>query len=213
MNYAWVTLLATDNFIQGVILLNNSLKKVKTKYPLLVIATNNLKKETFLLLEKEGISYKVFPYISFFCDGDRNMRFWAGKVDQTENVWWNCTFSKIYMFLFTDFEKVCFLDADIEMIKNCDYYFNFPTPAAFCYPNSVGMAGGTIVITPNVNSYLQCLSIGGQEGIVNDEMLWYEWYPNFINEKDHMLPYEDFCHNELNTHRLLHYDGQNKPWM
>lgn len=213
MKYAWVTLLATDNFIQGAILLNNSLKKVNTKYPLFVIATNNLKKETLMLLEEENIPYRIFPYLSFFCDGDRNMKYWEGKVDQTENVWWNCTFSKIYMFLFTEFEKICFLDADIELIKNCDNYFDFPAPAAFCYPNSEGMAGGTIIVEPNIESYLQCLSIGVQEGVVNDEMIWHRWYPNFIYEKNHILPYEDFCGDDINKCKLIHYDGPNKPWL
>lgn len=117
------------------------------------------------------------------------------------------------MFLFTEFKKVCFLDADIEVIKNCDYYFNFPTPAAFCYPHSEGMAGGTIVIEPDVNSYLQCLAIGVKEGIVNDEMIWYEWYPNFVNEPTHILPYSDFCCDSSNSNKLLHYDGMNKPWL
>ena len=215
--YAWITLLATDNFLPGVIMLNNSLKKVNTEYPLYVIATNNLAQKTFDALEKENILYKVYPYISFFCDGNRNLDFWKDVVDQRENVWWNCTFSKIYMFLFTEFEKICFVDADVEFLKNCDNYFSYPTPAAFCYPYSDGMPGGTMVITPSEKDFFKCLQIGSKLGIVNDEMIWYEWYPNFKNEPDHILPSEDFNYennvDNLNTAKLIHYDGQAKPWL
>ena len=56
-NYTWVTLLATDDYVSGVIGLNYSLLKVKSKYPLLVLAVDTLKKSTFQLLETENIKY------------------------------------------------------------------------------------------------------------------------------------------------------------
>lgn len=37
---------------------------------------------------------------------------------------------KFYSFELTDYKKICYLDGDILVIKNCDFIFNFRAPAA-----------------------------------------------------------------------------------
>ncbi len=219
-NYAWVTLLATDNFCGGVKMLNDSLKKVNSPYPLWVIATNNLAQSSFDFLEQENISYKIFPYVSFFCDGDRNLKYWGDTVNQRHNTWWNCTLSKNYMFLFTEFEKVIFVDADVEFIENCDNYFEYPIPATFDIQWSEGMHGGLILIKPNIEDFFKCMEIGCEPGVVNDEMVWLRWFPDFKQYPDHFFPYEDYrCRDDALYHpedvphyKLNHWDGPKKPW-
>lgn len=49
--YCWTTLLGTDDFVWGVIGLDLSLKKVESDYPLIVMAINSLKDETFKLMD------------------------------------------------------------------------------------------------------------------------------------------------------------------
>ena len=213
--YCWVTLLGTDNFCGGVKMLRDSLQRVKSKYPLYVIATNNLSQSSFDFLEQENIPYRVFPYISFFCEGDRN-NIWDTSQEQQENCWWNCTFSKIYAFLFTEFEKIIFVDADLEFISNCDNYFDFPIPAAFCSPYSEGMRGGTMLLEPGEKYFFECLNIGSQQGVVNDEVIWWKWFPEFKQKPEHHFPEEDWCcTGELGTgftQKLIHWDGFEKPW-
>ena len=41
-NYTYMTLLTNNTYVQGVILLNETLKKVKSKYPLIVLVTNEV---------------------------------------------------------------------------------------------------------------------------------------------------------------------------
>ena len=173
---------------------------------------------SFDFLEEENIPYRIFPYTSFFCDGDRNMKYWAGQVDQRENVWWNCTLSKNYMFLFTEYDKICFVDADVEFLENCDNYFDYPTPATFNIQWTEGMHGGMILITPNVEDYFKCMEIGCEPGIVNDEMVWWKWNPTFKEHPEHFFPAEDYCCSDDHIYNLqpnckfIHWDGFDKPW-
>lgn len=208
-NYAWVTLVATDNFAQGAIILAKSLKKVKSKYPLYIIATNNLSPTSFALFEENNIPYRVFPYMSFYCNGERNQNYYKDIVDQNKNARWNCTICKLYMFLFSDFDKVCYLDADIEFIQNCDYYFNYPHFSAFKPPISEEIVpwGGTIVIEPNEHDFIRGLKISSQLGVVNDEMIWDLMHPQFKYDSRYYLPFEDF------SVKFHHHDGPIKPWM
>lgn len=105
-NYTWVTLLATDDYVSGVIGLNYSLLKVKSKYPLLVLAVDTLKKSTFQLLETENIKYIKVPFLKY------------NKKQDNHN--YNLTINKFYIFSLTQYKKVCYLDADVIVIKNCD---------------------------------------------------------------------------------------------
>lgn len=114
--YCWTTLLATDNYVWGVIGLHYSLQRVETDYPLIVIATDNLSQETFNLLEKVGIQYKIFPYKEFIMQEDTYTHY-------------SCTINKFYAWTFTEYEKVGFIDADVLINLNIDFFFRFP---AFC---------------------------------------------------------------------------------
>lgn len=51
-NYAYTTLLATDDYVYGVIGLLFSLQEVQSKYPLHIIVTNNISDYTLSLLDE-----------------------------------------------------------------------------------------------------------------------------------------------------------------
>jgi glycogenin glucosyltransferase len=219
MKYTWTTLLATDNFVDGVIMLNNSLKKVQSKYDLLVMATNNLSQVTFDKLNNENIQYKLVPYLSFFATSSRNLPLWGHNIiDPREGTWWDCTLSKINMFLLTEYDRVCFLDADLEFLENCDHYFEYPTPSGYAFRWTEGMHGSIILIQPNIEDFLKCLSIGLRDGIVNDEMVWWYWNPSFKAQQNHHFPIDDIFLNlenipRVDNRKILHHDGFDKPWL
>jgi hypothetical protein len=50
-NYSYITLLSDDSYIFGVILLQESMKKVNTKYPLEVLVTPNVSRAVLVMLE------------------------------------------------------------------------------------------------------------------------------------------------------------------
>ena len=58
-NYRYITLLSDDSYIFGVILLQESLKKVNTQYPLEVLVTSNVSKPVLNILEQLNLTYYV----------------------------------------------------------------------------------------------------------------------------------------------------------
>ena len=129
--YCWTTLLGTDDFIWGVIGLHLSLKKVQSDYELIVLAVDNLKQETFTLLEHMGITYARVPNISF-----------------EHSQYYNCTINKFWAWALTGYDKVCFIDADTVVIQNIDFFFNF-TPFSSCVDGDGRVFGALFLLKPN----------------------------------------------------------------
>lgn len=130
-NYCWTTLLGTDDFIWGVIGLNLSLQKVQTEYPLIVLALNTLSKETFKILDQNNIKYVRIPDAGF-----------------NRGEYYDCTRNKFWAWMLTDFDKVCFIDADSVVIQNIDFFFNF-TPFSSCVDGEGRVFGALFLLKPN----------------------------------------------------------------
>jgi len=60
---AWVTLLTKTSYLQGCLVLQHSLVKVKSKYPLVVFATPELPNQAREILQKKGIRVRDIKYI------------------------------------------------------------------------------------------------------------------------------------------------------
>lgn len=217
--YAWITLIATNDFIPGAINLNKSLKKVKSKYPLLVIATNNIIKENLDLLESFGIEYRRFPYLSFVGDAPIEGKSWSLVEGDGDYRYWHCTMSKFYTFTFVDYDKVAFVDADILFRKNCDSYFtDYELPAAYIQPWDVTehvIHGSIWVVKPSYETFWEAIRIGTDNHFQEDQSVLHTLYKDFYlwNEKHH-LPQEDVWTKDTETRqRILHYDGPVKYWM
>lgn len=129
--YCWTTLLGTDDFIWGVIGLDLSLKKVESDYPLIVMAISSLKDETFELMNQMGIYYVRIPEIEF------------NGAD-----YYKCTINKFWAWAFTNFDKVCFIDADSVVIQNIDFFFNF-TPFSACVDGEGRVFGALFLLKPH----------------------------------------------------------------
>lgn len=115
-NFAWVTLLGNDEYMLPVIGLYQSFQKVKTAYPLIVIAVDTLSKETYDTLNNFGIDFKVFPNVA--------------KNEYERTDFQILTLNKFYAFHLTEYDKIIYLDADIIINQNIDYLFKWQAPAA-----------------------------------------------------------------------------------
>ena len=113
--YAWTTLLTTTDYLQSVLYLNASLKRVQSKYPLIIIVSDTIAFDVIPELERKGCLYYVVP------DLQRMHMQREFNIDML---------MKFYSFELTDYKKVCYLDGDILVVKNCDFIFNFRAPAA-----------------------------------------------------------------------------------
>ncbi len=57
-NYSYISLLTNDTYIYGILLLNESLKKVKSKYPLNILITEDVSEASREILNQFNISYQ-----------------------------------------------------------------------------------------------------------------------------------------------------------
>lgn len=164
-NNAYVTLVATDDYAYGAIGLNESLKKVQSKYPLIILATDQISLNTLQLFNQFNIAYKIVPHLEF------------NKQHPTKR--YRLTRSKIQLLTLIEFDKVCFLDADVIVIKNFDFLFE--KDYFFLYRQDDGetkkwmISGGMFIIQPNLDFYkkVYLMSYFYSE----DEQLWTYFYP------------------------------------
>lgn len=123
-NYSWVTFLSNDAYLCMVLMLNNSLVKQKSIYPLTCVTLKNslsseslniLKKLNMNIVEKEPLNLKK-ELISIY--------------EGTNLTNWGKALSKPVIFDLEQFEKCVYLDADTYLMKNCDELFEKPNMSA-----------------------------------------------------------------------------------
>ena len=117
-NYAFVSVLSTDDYLPGLLVFNKSLSDVESKYPFHVLLTTNIAKETISILDKNNIFYSV---VSKKMENPTNV---------SKNHRWFSTYYKLLVFDQVQYEKIVYLDADIVVLKNIDDLFLQPHMAA-----------------------------------------------------------------------------------
>lgn len=143
MKYAYVTLLSTDDYIIGVLGLKHSLDRVNCQYPFIVIVTQDISTDTIKILENNNIQYKIVNTIYFPETPGKNPKRYT-----------TCA-NKLYLYTFTEYQKVMFIDADCIITFNIDFMFDYPTPVFYAsniyteeYPAG-DLWGGLFIIEPN----------------------------------------------------------------
>lgn len=125
-NYSYVTLLTTDNYVQGVVLLKASLERVGAKYPLSVMITDNLSEKTLTVLE--SLKVNVIPVKKLATPEklyEKNKTVDAHMADV-----WKDVLTKFQVWQLTQFDKVIMLDCDLLFLKNPDDCFEKPEMTA-----------------------------------------------------------------------------------
>src|SRR3989344_6609098 len=122
--YTFLSILTSDDYLPGLLVLAHSLQKTGTPLPLLVLLTPNISSETLTTLDSHRIAYKVLDYELIN----------PTNVDKKHR--WFSTYSKIFAFCQTEYDKVVYLDADMLILRNIDELFNYPHMSA---TNSGGM--------------------------------------------------------------------------
>ncbi len=147
-NYAYITVLTNFKYLQGVLVLNDCLKKNKSKYPFWVIIPENCDANIIHSLTERKIQFIKMPNIM------------SEEIKSEKNaIWyWSETLFKLNIFRLTQFEKVVFLDADMIILKNIDELFErdhlSSVIAGKCLHSEWnGLNSGLIVIEPNEAEY------------------------------------------------------------
>lgn len=236
-NYAYITLL-TDNpsYINGVLLLRESLARVKSKYPLYVGITDDVPDEIKSVLKQAEIKTIVLDKL----ETPSNIYEHNKKADPMRADIWRYTPTKFNIFSLTQFDKIIYCDSDLMFYKNVDHCFEMPHMTAALdgeyfnlWPNWPHFNSGFVVIKPEKDlkdklfEFTKNLTIkeiedyrGGNTIIADQDLLnmyynkWSEqkelhldkWY-NVFNVHTH----HSDCSNIIDNAYFVHFVGS-KPW-
>lgn len=222
--FSYVTLLSSNDFLPGVLMLAWSLKSVGSKYPLYVLCSKFVSEESCLELSRRQIAFqKLEAHLSVQTDINIEMNYQH----------WNLTFDKLFVWTLNQFDKVVFLDSDIQVIKNIDYLFDCPHMSAvradaFNEPGLDKLNSGLMVVVPNKMEFegLCDLLNSGTLKLKNmgDQDVIRAFYDDWGTKKELTLPpglnvfYSEVSSGVIHRQDVepvsaIHYFGHKKPWM
>lgn len=229
MEHIFLSALATDNFLPGILILNQSLINVKSKFKLKVITVPSLSKEVFEILEEVGIETIMVEPI-------RNPM-------QPKQVRFKHSYTKLRMFDLVQFDKIVFLDADTLVCNPIDDLFNKPHMSAV---NTGGMLpefsdwqhlnSGVMVLEPNTllfEDFMRKKNIlpsvdGGDQGFLQSyfsewpSQEWLKLCHGYNLCVEHIPRYKELFGYDFTTNsnkvdqkliRIIHFWGSSKPWL
>lgn len=211
MNYAYVTLLSSVDYIPGVIILNKNLQELQSQYPLYVMITDNIYDKVIKYLEKEHINCLKVPTIEYP----------PVTLENMNNKRLETIASKINVFGLNQFDKVVYLDADSFFIKNIDELFTFPDGAL--YDDGTPGRGfcGLFVCCPRCHPLEYYIILIRSTHYWESDIIEELWFPFKTNES-YRIPRPYFVNiNQENFNSFfpleqnlcgLHFCGEYKPW-
>ncbi|MBU3073200.1 glycosyltransferase [Clostridium estertheticum] len=234
MKYAYLTIISTDDYLYGVLVLNNSLLKTKSNISLVVLVTQRVSVRTEKIINDMNIAtIRVENSIELLDNmGKKNVL--------AKHPHWNNTLDKLFMFELTQYSKIVYLDSDMLVINNIDHLFekehmsaviagkSYPGNEAWC-----GLNSGLMVIKPEkglIKEFIKLIPIVDKEKeCFGDQDIIQKYYKNWgqnreleLDEKYNMfLPYVDYYiknkgynlnGNDHKSISVIHFIQNKKPW-
>lgn len=229
---AYVTLLSNRRYLEGVLILNQSLLKVNSEYPLVCLLSADVSPELEQTVASYGI--KTLRIIDNTIGNDANK-------ERDSYKHWSFTFDKLCVFGLCEFEKIVFLDSDMIVLHNIDHLFDYPNlSAAVAGAKLFGwtkLNSGLMVIEPDKQVERELLqrapyiikdfqskqqSVGDQDVIqaywpcweVNKELLLDESYNMVADWMNIYIRKFGYSWNGKKGKRInvVHFIGHTKPW-
>ena len=229
---SYVTMLSTDHYLAGVLVLKCSLQLTRPQHPFHCLVTPNISSATLTLLEKNAVA--VIP---------------VGRIANPQNhnpqdrKFYN--YSKLNVWGMNQFSKVVYLDADMIVMHNIDELFDRPHMSSVnaerpIKPEWTQMNGGLFVVEPNRAEFEDMLLKVGriENGTARgDQAFFHTYYADWPEKHELHLPlaYNVF-HSQLDDYgrrfgffvdetvrcdnsdyderriKIVHYIGHRKPW-
>ncbi|PKI44534.1 hypothetical protein CRG98_035072 [Punica granatum] len=114
---AYVTFLAGDgDYVKGVVGLMKGLRKVRSKYPLVVAVLPDVPKEHSKILADQGCIVREIEAVSLP----------EKYQNQFARAYYAINYSKIRIWGFVEYSKMIYLDGDVQVYDNIDDLFDLP---------------------------------------------------------------------------------------
>lgn len=201
--YSYISIISTDSYLDGLLVLNSSLMKTNPSFPFLALLTQNISQKTINTLREHSIPYKILTKDIY------------NPTNINRDHRWFLTYCKLHIFNQTEFTKIVFLDADMLILKNIDELFDKPhmsaTNAGSMLPRKSSWThinSGLMVIEPSSKLYLDMISKVGKIEILesggtndrphagSDQDFLNAYYPDWPNKKELHLDHK---------YNILHY--------
>lgn len=224
MHKTYLTVLSSESYLPGVIILHNSLQK-HCSIGLVVLCCDDLDERIFQILTRLGIEHivmhdDVLPDFIKKAPREERMR----KMGE-----WERTFFKLRMFELNQFDKIVYLDSDMIVAKNIDELFDFPDMSAvpdalFYCKQTTDINSGTLVFVPKTG-FLDCIqselieqwNYGGYP--FGDQEIISRYWRNHQIPDSHYLPLEyNAAVSRMHLYiphikpKIYHYVNHFKPW-
>ena len=227
--YTYVCVLSTNNYLEGVLVLNENLKRLNSKYPLLCIINETITEESKNILTKFNIKYKQLNKINY-------------DIENIKFSHWKNTFDKLNIFSLIEYEKIVYLDLDFLILSNLDHLFgidNF-SMVSDCQDEKKYYCSALMIIKPNLKDYNNLIEICmnnlknqiadiGDQDIINEYFkdinvldIKYNCIRGIQDEK--LSVYDDIFNRYMEKRKMrycyysptpviIHYYGKTKPFM
>jgi alpha-N-acetylglucosamine transferase len=198
--FAFVTLLTSDSYLPGALVLCESLKNTGTRHDIVILCTPNLSEKTYDTLSHSFP--KVIKVNMIDSKDDHNLKI-LGRPEL------GITFTKIHIFNpnLLNYEKVCFLDADIMVISNIDMIFDYVADerVLFAAAPDVGWPdcfnSGVFVTKPNKAIFEDLFQRslknesfdGGDQGLLN------QYFSSWAEDSNNVTKKLPFTYNVTKT--------------
>ena len=224
-NYAYVLYLSNDTYLYGTITTYISLLLNNCKYPIYCCITNNLLPETIQTLKE----FNLFTIeVDKITPNDISLKYYrADDGSLFENNHWYRAFGKISIFNLETFNKIVYLDSDMQVVQNIDELFDKPHMSAVRAGEDLDwLNSGIMVIEPNSTEFNKLLEIvynNEDATIYNDEGIIKTYDPDWNSKVElHLSPIynlntlnqEEIKQNyniSTNELKVYHQIGK-KPW-
>jgi len=210
LNYTYVTLLSSVDYLPGILALNDNLKNIGCKYPLHIMVTNNVIVHISKYLIKEKIPFTIVPKITYSPE----------TIAAMNNARLETIASKINVFRLEELEKVVYLDTDSYFIKPIDELFNYPDGALYDCGEPRGFCG-LFTCIPRMHPLDYYISLLKHNHMWESDLIEELWFP-FKSNPDYRIPYSYFVNTKVQDFNTLlpieekvhgfHFCGELKPW-
>ncbi|PRY48135.1 glycosyl transferase family 8 [Geodermatophilus tzadiensis] len=234
-----MTVLSSDDYLPGSVILHDSLVRVGSRYPLYVLVGRAVSPSVTAALGSAGIDCLPLPASAGLPEDVRTVN---ARNDRDH---WTRTLEKLSVFSLAQFAKVVYVDSDMLVVKNIDHLFERPHMSAVAagvrVPGNedwVTLNSGLMVIEPDPEAYARLpelipatahrrLVVEGALGLGDQDVIT-EAHPEWRHTRELRLPdgynmftdYLDLHIRQLGVSwsgaegvHVLHFVGHQKPWM
>jgi hypothetical protein len=224
-NYVWVTFINNKNYLDGAHVLAKSLEEVHSKYELIIFypidfvieKNNKLRNITYVPIKQliyESKNHSISNYI--YC------------------------INKIYIWILTQYSKVCWVDSDMIFLHNSDDIFNceiedgqisaasgctcnifnnnklpsLPNACPFNNSNNIYINTGILLIKPNINIYKLLLDANYDYPLPEQDAfnIIFKNKIKVIHSKYNYINNLEFAHPTCNQQINIFHFAYGKPW-